>query len=254
MPEASANSSPSEDNRDTVVHTNVFLRKTSLVDYPGTVAATLFFPGCNLRCPWCHNRDLVLREKAHDLVPLTDALSHIEKRRAVLGGVVLSGGEPCLFAGLACLIRHIKGMVLAVKLDTNGMAPRVLAALFQDEAARPDFIALDLKLAPERYEELLPAGAAIPNPGEALKKSAALIHASGIAHEFRSLALPKGFFGPADIASLIPLAGNSNWPIRRFRPGNCLDPAWDELPGTEADALERLAKAMRDSATPGNTV
>jgi pyruvate formate lyase activating enzyme len=129
-----------------------------------------------------------------------------------------------------------------------------LAALFQDEAARPDFIALDLKLAPERYGELLPAGGAIPNPGEALKKSADLIRASGIAHEFRSLALPNSFFGPADIASLIPLAGNSNWHIRPFRPGNCLDPAWDELPGTEADALERMAKAMRDSATPGNTV
>ncbi|GHV16095.1 anaerobic ribonucleoside-triphosphate reductase activating protein [Spirochaetia bacterium] len=235
------------------------LRKTSLVDYPGKVAATLFFPGCNLRCPWCHNRDLVLREKAPgtDLVSLAEALSHIEKRRAVLGGVVLSGGEPCLFTGLADLIRHIKQMGLAAKLDTNGMVPQVLARLFQDEAARPDYIALDLKLAPERYGELLSGRATMANPGEALKKSADLIRTSGITHEFRSLALPNGFFGPADIEALIPLAGNGTWHIRTFRPGNCLDPAWDELPGTgrgEAEALERMAREIRDIAKPGNTV
>jgi pyruvate formate lyase activating enzyme len=130
MPEVSADSSQFKLNR-------VHLRKTTLVDYPGKVAAALFFPGCNLRCPWCHNRELVNRE-AENLVPLEAALSHLEKRRKLLGGVVLSGGEPLLFPGLGELIPLIKGLGLKVKLDTNGTLPQLLEKLLENEKTRPD--------------------------------------------------------------------------------------------------------------------
>jgi pyruvate formate lyase activating enzyme len=218
----------------------VALRKTSLIDYPGCISAVIFFPGCNLRCPWCHNRELVLGgpsdsgEANAGFVKLEEALTHIEKRRKVLGGVVLSGGEPALFTGIGRLISRIKAFGLLVKLDTNGLLFDVLESLLGTEETRPHYIAMDLKTAPERYKELMPGGGAAPaNPGEELKRSAALIRSSGIDHEFRSIALPeppnggKAYFNEDDRAVLAVLAGDSLWHIRPFVPGNCLDPLWN---------------------------
>ncbi|GHT75662.1 hypothetical protein FACS1894124_7280 [Spirochaetia bacterium] len=255
--------------------TKVSLRKTTLVDYPGKVAAALFFPGCGLRCPWCQNRELVLGIAGDrilrdailrdvipkDYVPLTVALTHIEKRRAVLGGVVISGGEPTGFAGLPALIRRIKALGLPVKLDTNGMNPTVLERLFSQQETSPDYIALDLKLPPERYGEL-------SGNGEALKQSAALLRTSGIAHEYRTLALPKQSTGckrsagceqpigrtelrAEELLSMVPLVDDSDWYFRPFVPGNCLDPAWDTLekPGTAEAAL--LAEKARELGKRG---
>jgi len=201
----------------------------------------IFFPGCNLRCPWCHNRELVLGT-AVGCVTLEEALAHIEKRRKVLGGVVLSGGEPTLFPGLGELTARIKSLGLKVKIDTNGLRPAVLENLFGTETTRPDYIAMDVKTSPEKYGELLAEKTKMANPGEALKRSAALIRSSGIAHEFRSIALPippesqdkttlpnggKTYFGEEDRAAMAVLTGDSLWRIRPFVPGNCLDPAWN---------------------------
>jgi pyruvate formate lyase activating enzyme len=249
----------------------VALRKTSLVDFPGKVAAVLFFRGCNLRCPWCQNRQLVVPDAPDDgLLPLEEALHHIEKRRAILGGVALSGGEPTLYAGLAALIARIKALGLAVKLDTNGMAPQTLEVLFRQSETTPDYIALDLKVAPARYVELggkvsdTTAGEAVAKVSDTmssivarkvsdttaevgvhLQESAALIRASGILHEFRSLALPDGFFADSDIDALAPLVDDAPWFFRPFQPGNCLDTAWDELPATSEDACAELAALAR---------
>ena len=206
----------------------VLLRKTSLVDYPGRISSVLFFPGCNLRCPWCHNRELVTGE-AEGTITLEKALAHINMRKAVLGAVVLSGGEPCLWDGLPSLIEEIKKIPLPVKIDTNGMFPDLLKKLFRREETRPDYIAMDLKLAPSRYTGLLIKGAHPLNPAEALIQSAELIRSSGIEHEFRSLELPGGYFTEEDRKALAPLAAGSPWHFRPFRGGNCLDPAWNEM-------------------------
>ena len=229
---------------------NIALRKTSLTDYPGRVSSVIFFPGCNLRCPWCHNRELVLGTAP--LISLDEGLAHIRKRKPVLGGVVLSGGEPCLYSELGALIREIKKLSLPVKLDTNGMCPDMLERLFSDRETSPDYIALDLKIAPNRYVELLPgstpSGENSFNPCEALIQSAALIRESGISHEYRSLALPSGF-GPKDIEALAPLTGDAPWYFRPFHGGNCLDPSWDSLEENAEEASSRaeaLAKEVRE--------
>jgi pyruvate formate lyase activating enzyme len=250
----------------------VSLRKTSLVDYPGKVSAVVFLPGCNLRCPWCQNRELVSGggtgdSPAHTIpekpgggrfVSLEDALRHIAGRKTVLGGVVLSGGEPCVHPFLGPLIAEIHQLGLPVKLDTNGMNPPALEALFEAGASRPDYLALDLKLAPERYGELLPAGenaarrSGAPPPekpeasgGAALRESAALIRSSGIPHEYRSLALPEGRFGPPDIRALCPLVDGSPWYFRAFAPGNCLAPPWDRFDSPPRPAVVALAAEAR---------
>jgi pyruvate formate lyase activating enzyme len=235
----------------------IVLKKTSFVDYPGCVSTALFFSGCKLRCPWCQNRELVLNDAegySHE-----DCLAHVRKRRALLGGVVLSGGEPCLWDGLPDFIGEIKKLSLRVKLDTNGMFPDMLEKLFSREETRPDYIALDLKIAPERYRELLPPGIAVESCearslSEVLIQSAALIRESGIIHEYRSLALPAGFITEKDIEALAPLADNSPWHFRLFRGGNCLESAWDSLEESAAKAhslAETLAKKARELGKNG---
>ncbi|MDR0376667.1 MAG: radical SAM protein [Spirochaetaceae bacterium] len=237
----------------------VLLRKTSLVDYPGKVAAVLFFPGCTLRCPWCQNGELAAPlERAAPggltgragLVTLDDALGHIEKRRSVLGGAVLSGGEPTARSSLGEIIRRIKALGLLVKLDTNGMHPDVLELLFSRNETQPDYLALDLKLPPERYGELVPAGNRNA-PGEALVKSAALIRSSGIAHEFRSLALPEGRLAPEEIPAMAVLVDDAPWYFRSFQPGTCLDPAWNRLDAPGPEETAALARNARDAGKKG---
>jgi pyruvate formate lyase activating enzyme len=232
----------------------LLLRKTSLVDFPGKVASVFFFSGCNLRCPWCHNPELVTGG-AEGLVDPDTALAHIRKRRSVLGGVVLSGGEPCLHAELPEIIAEIRKLSLPVKLDTNGMVPDMLEKLLDSAETSPDFIALDLKIAPSRYAEI----AVTPGqtPGENLIKSAAIIRRSGIAHEYRSLALPGGYITGEDIEALIPLVDSAPWHFRLFRGGNCLDPAWDNMEENAAKAREKAesltckAKGLADTDIRG---
>jgi pyruvate formate lyase activating enzyme len=205
--------------------------KTSLVDYPAHLASAIFLPGCNLRCPWCQNAELVLEgQNASGLVELEDALTHIEKRKNLLGGVALSGGEPCLYPDLAPLIARIKSFSLSVKLDTNGLFPDVLRNLLADEKIRPDYIAMDLKIAPSRYAELLPGSMALSDTktdlAALLTESAALIRAANIEHEFRTLNLPSSYFSQTDIDSLRPLARKSRWNFREFRAGATLVKDW----------------------------
>jgi pyruvate formate lyase activating enzyme len=212
----------------------VALRKTSLVDYPGKVAAVLFFCGCNLRCPWCYNWELVMAPP-EDLTGLEEAFALIEKRKHLLGGVVLSGGEPTLVKELPEVIARIKSLGLPVKLDTNGMLPDTLKRICGTRDTAPDFIAMDLKLPPERYGEL---GARQENvPGQArtaadrIRESVTFIRASGIEHEFRALALPAPYFSEQDM-DIIKTIADGTLKIRPFRGGNCLDKSWNQYAST----------------------
>ena len=229
----------------------VYFRKTSLVDYPEKVAAAIFFPFCNLRCPWCHNGSLIDGADSDELISLEAALAHIKKRASVLDGVVLSGGEPAFFPGLLALIAELKAMQLAVKLDTNGTRPDVLSALLA-AAALPDYIAMDLKLAPERYASLLPRQEKHTGLAEQITESAAMLckaHKTGrITVEFRSLVLPEDKFTEADALAIAAITDPAPWYIRAFRPGNCLDPAWNAYPETPPAELERFAAFNRNQA------
>ena len=220
------------------------LKKTSFIDFPARISSVFFFSGCNLRCPWCHNRELITGE-AQDLADIEEGFAHLQKRRSVLGGVVLSGGEPCLCGELPLIISKIKKIPLPVKLDTNGMFPAMLEKIFRAKETSPDYIALDLKIAPARYAEL----ALKEGSGDNLIHSAALIRESGIVHEYRTIALPGGYISAEDIEALAPLADNAPWYFRPFAGGNCLESAWDGLeePAAEARArLEALAARARE--------
>jgi len=126
------------------------LQKMTLLDYPGKVACTVFLQGCNYRCPFCHNSDL-LPGKAEPLMDSDGFLAFLEKRRGLLDAVCVSGGEPTLQPELERFLARIKAMGYAVKLDTNGSRPDVLKALA--EKGLVDYVAMDVKNSPGRYAE-----------------------------------------------------------------------------------------------------
>ena len=121
--------------------------KNSFIDFPGTVATVLFFRSCNLRCPYCHNPELV--NGTTEPVSIDEVINFLEKRKGVIDGVVLSGGEPTLHsATLTTFVARLRETGVSVKLDTNGLLPGMISCV------TPDYLALDLKTLPSRYSEL----------------------------------------------------------------------------------------------------
>ena len=126
------------------------LQKMTLLDYPGKVACTVFLQGCNFRCPFCHNSDL-LGKDGPETIPVDTLLAFLKKRVGLLDAVCITGGEPTLQKGLPDLIRQIKALGFLVKLDTNGSRPAVLKALAEEKLI--DYVAMDIKNSPSRYGE-----------------------------------------------------------------------------------------------------
>ena len=122
-------------------------QKLSLVDFPGKVACTLFTGGCNLRCPYCHNSELL--EGAMPRVDTAEVLAYLDQRQGILDGVVVSGGEPCMQPDLLDFLATLKGKELLVKLDTNGCYSDVLQQALERNLV--DYVAMDLKNSPEEY-------------------------------------------------------------------------------------------------------
>lgn len=157
------------------------LQKTTLVDYPGQLACTFFVGGCNFRCPYCYNPDLVLERETGVRISQSEALAFLRARRGFLGGVCISGGEPLLqYPALGDFLRRAKRLGYKVKLDTNGSCPSQLRELF--EARLVDYVAMDIKAPLEKYQ------AVVRKPVElaALQQSVELISTSGVDYEFRT--------------------------------------------------------------------
>ena len=126
------------------------LQKLTLLDFPNRVACTVFLGGCNLRCPFCHNSQL-LGGDAEELMNSGALLDFLRKRQGVLDGVCITGGEPTLHADLPELLRSIRALGYAIKLDTNGTNPQLLRRLIDEGLV--DYVAMDVKNGPDRYAE-----------------------------------------------------------------------------------------------------
>lgn len=127
------------------------LNKTTLLDYPGHVAATVFLGGCNFRCPFCQNGDLVLKPEGRPAIEKEAVMAFLRKRKGVLTGVCITGGEPTIERGLEELIEEIKDIGYLLKLDTNGYCPEVIRKL--TEKGLVDYIAMDIKNDLKKYGE-----------------------------------------------------------------------------------------------------
>ena len=123
--------------------------KTTLLDYPGHLAATIFLGGCNFRCPFCHNASLVLSAEIQPIISKDEIFATLKKRVGILEGVCITGGEPTLYAGLYDFIKQIKDLGFLVKLDTNGSNPHIISKLLEDKLI--DYLAMDIKNSKEKY-------------------------------------------------------------------------------------------------------
>lgn len=164
---------------------------TSLQDFPDRVAAVVWTPGCNLRCPFCYNAALVLPQlqARAPRVPPEDVVEGLHERRGFLDGVVLTGGEPTLQPDLAEFVRAAKQTGLAVKLDTNGTRPEVLHCLLEEKLV--DYVALDVKAPREKYSQY----ARPPEMNQQallslVEQSLSLLRGSAVEHELRTTAAP----------------------------------------------------------------
>lgn len=159
------------------------LQKMTLLDYPGKAACTIFLSGCNFKCPFCHNRDLVFIPERYEYFDVNEVMEYLEKRKGLLDGVCISGGEPLLQEHLPSLIGRIREMGYLVKLDTNGAYPERLKEVI--EKGLVDYVAMDIKNSPEKYARTLGM-----NPEsfslDPIMESVAYLKSSGIAHEFRT--------------------------------------------------------------------
>ncbi len=159
--------------------------KTSLLNYPEHVAATVFTGGCNMRCPFCHNGELVLNPPADMRISEEEVLNHLQKRRIVLTGLCITGGEPTLQPDLRVFIEKVRALGYKIKLDTNGLKPDILAELL--DAGLLDYVAMDIKAGRDNYAAA--AGLLSDNKtkvADIVSESMEMIISSAIDYEFRT--------------------------------------------------------------------
>ena len=155
--------------------------KTTLLDYPEHIAATVFTGGCNFRCPFCHNSGLVLAVEKQQLISEAEVMEHLRKRRGILDGLCITGGEPTLQPDLMQFIDRVKELGYLIKLDTNGYRPKVLEQLLRLEML--DYVAMDIKASKEKYA----CAAEVQELDlSRIEQSVDLLKNSGIPYEFRT--------------------------------------------------------------------
>lgn len=172
------------------------LNKTTLLDYPGHVASTIFLGGCNFRCQFCQNSSLVLNPYSESSITKEDLFSHLSKRKGIISGICITGGEPTLNSDLPDLIRDIKALDFKVKLDTNGYNPTMLEYLIQENLL--DMVSMDIKASKEVYPDIT----GIPNLDICIiDKSINILKNSNLHHEFRTTVVNE-YFSENDIHAI----------------------------------------------------
>lgn len=187
------------------------MEKITLLDYPEKLACIIFTSGCNFKCPFCQNSDLINCQNP-GIISEEEVFDYLEKRKKILDGVVISGGEPTLQTDIKNFIKKTKALGLLVKLDTNGFRPDILKDLIDNKMI--DYVAMDVKNALNKYD--LTSGVKNINT-EHILKSIAILKASNIDYEFRTTII-KEHHDIKDIEEIIKIIGkNSKYYLQNFR-------------------------------------
>lgn len=214
--------------------------KTTLLDWEGKVACTIYLAGCDFRCPYCHNRDMVLHPDELEAVDLAMILEYVEENADFLDGAVISGGEPLLNKDLKDLIKQLRKLGLKIKIDTNGSHPDELDDLIG--AGLLDMVAMDVK-APLNEQYGITAGSDVNV--ENIRRSIRIIIDSGIDHEFRTTIAPI-FVKEGDIELICKeIKGAKRYRLHQFRPKNTLDESLtvlDPYPESKVMAMVDIAR------------
>jgi pyruvate formate lyase activating enzyme len=212
------------------------LQRSSLVDYPGLLSAIIFTQGCNFRCPYCHNPELVDPSRFSQPLNINDIFAFLKERRGKLDAVVITGGEPTIHQDLPIFIRQIREMGYQIKLDTNGTNPEMIETLLKDKLI--DFLAMDIKAPLDNYCRV--AGASVDT--NAIRKSVEIISQAEVETEFRTTVIESLLSGEdiQKIALFIPLG--RKFVIQRFQPSKTLDQSFLSSKSIPESSLENLSK------------
>jgi pyruvate formate lyase activating enzyme len=213
----------------------------SLLDFPGRIAAVVFLSGCNLRCPFCHNSLLFSEAQGLQDLRLDELIEAIHRRRKLIDGVVVTGGEPTVHSQLTYLLRSLRTTGLAIKLDTNGLRTNILKVLLKERLV--DYIAVDMKLTPERYPEALQAPV---DAGRKLQETVLLLKSvSGLEYEYRTTCVP-GLVGESDILNISKMiAGAPAYYLQQYVPLYVTHPDLQGRPPYPREVLERFQEIAR---------
>lgn len=215
--------------------------ESSFLDWQGRICAVVFLGGCNFRCPYCHNPQLVMSPEEQKDIPWEEVAASLLALRGWVDGVCITGGEPTLYPWLNTLLDQIKALGFEVKLDTNGSRPEVLARLIKQDLIRA--VSMDVK-APLR---LVPYRRAIgvDPPLEEISGSIQLLGASSLEVEFRTTLVP-GFFREEDVLEIASwLPPKARYTLNGFRPGRSLEPSLDRGEAFPEEELKRLRESVR---------
>jgi len=214
------------------------LQKFSLSDFPGLISAIIFTRGCDFRCPYCHNPELVDPSRFASPIPLDEVREFLRSRRGQLQGVVVTGGEPTIHADLPAFLAELKDMGFAVKLDTNGTNPRMLRRLAADRSI--DYIAMDIKAPLALYAALVRAPAASTD----LLLSIELILRSGLAHEFRTT-FAESLLSADDVLEIAELVkGCQKHVLQTFHAGKVLEAGFEANESSDRTRLTEIARIV----------
>ena len=213
-------------------------QKLTLLDYPGKTAATVFTGGCNFRCPFCHNGDLVLSHSAMDEITQDEIFSVLERRKGFLDGVCVTGGEPLMWQDTEDFLKKIKDMGYLVKLDTNGSYPERLERIIKSGSI--DYIAMDIKNSLSSYPKTVGLESF---DIESVKKSVEVINSSALDHEYRTT-LVKNLHTEKDMEEIGKwLEGEKKYFLQAFvMSDNVIDKS---MSGFEKEELEKMLKIVK---------
>lgn len=187
------------------------MQKLTLLDYPGNVACLIFTQGCNFRCPFCHNSGLLDMNNNCEKIDEKEVFKYLEKRKGLLDGVCISGGEPLLQKDIEYFIRKVKDLGYKVKLDTNGSSPKKLKQLIEEGLI--DYVAMDIKNDFLNYDKTAGMCTNIDN----IKKSIEIIENSNIEYEFRTT-IVKQFHDVGKLEKIIQYIGpNARYYIQNYQ-------------------------------------
>lgn len=213
---------------------------TSLVDWDGRVSSVIFLPGCNFRCPFCHNRELVLSPGSVPEVDHDSMMLYLEENSDFLDGVVITGGEPTIHSDLPDLITDLSSLGLRVKLDTNGSNPSMLLDLI--DSGLVESVAMDIKgPLDERYDEIC----GVKAPLENIKRSISILMDSEIEHEFRTTIVPH-LIKEGEVESIAAFIGGARkYALQQFRPGVTLDDRLSKIDPYPTERIHNMAELAK---------
>jgi len=194
------------------------LQKLTLIDYPGKLAATVFLIGCNFRCPWCYNPELVLPEKIKKQTKISEKefFNFLKSRKGLLEAVTICGGEPTINRDLPKFVKKIKKLGYLIKLDTNGSNPQMLKKLIDNNSI--DYVAMDVKFPKERYPKI-----------KDIEESIGVLKENKVDYEFRTTVVPT-LLDKKDILEITKwISGAKKYCLQNFRPEKTIDPKFEKI-------------------------